>query len=429
MSRQSSRGNPYHYPKGHPKGGQFAPKGYAQAAMSVCGHYFANRADFEAYGNMDEECSRYYNEERTKSRFLGGEATEGQKKLATQIEKKLGTPMPEGGSAREYEDYINRNIREYGMASEDQARYIKKLEDTHGIVLAPDDRYGSSAGSFIGHCRNAEACLDERNWSKGADGCYYCRRLLYNDDGTPALRKDGKQKSEKVGYRLRPVRENGHTRYVVEREIKAGEETVDGKKVKIYKWRAIDNDGTGLKGVVKDDRKAGMKRASLNELRRHTGRVPTKRAPEKQRETVAAFERMASRDAWEQKDGGYEFSNSYDSNNSYNYRIEQGTTGLHVYRDVTTVRTSREFDSDSGRMVTKSYKSTRREWVATGCQSVDEAIHQTRVHEAGLITSQRINSKAASDKEIEKWKAQGRIKSKNEYMHILDPVKNFLKAN
>lgn len=432
MSRQSSKGNPYHYPAGTPKGGQFAPKGFQDAAVSVCGHYFADREAFAAYEGDIEKESRAYYEDRTRSRFLGGEATEGQKKLATSIEKQLGVPAPEDGTARDYEDYIQRNIYDYGAATEGQARTIKKLEDLHGVTLASDDRYGSSAGSFIGHCKAAEAVLDDRNWEKADDGCYYCRNLEWNEDGSPAIAKTGKnkgrQKGSDTGYRMRPVRVNGKTRYVIERRSQMGEQTIDGKKVKVYAYKPIESDKTGLKSLVKDDRGAAMKRASLNELKRHTvsGRTATKKSPKGIGATVKAFERMGDKDNWVSHKGGLEYGHSYDGNNSYKYRIEQGTTGLHVYREVVSSQERSEFDSKSGKMVKRRYSHKRTEWVATGCQSESEAITAAKKHEANSITKQRINIKAASDKDIQRWKAKGWIKSKKEYEQMLDPVKDYL---
>jgi len=425
MSRQSSKGNPYHYPAGTPRGGQFAPKGYAQAAASAYGMYFEDREAFENYKDFDGE----FYKRRTESRFNGSEPSDGQVEFAKRIEKSLGVVAPENGTAREYEDYINENIHEYNAASEAQARTIRHLEETHGIVLASDDRYGDNAGSFIGHAKKASAVLKSENWEKHDDGCHYCIERQYNEDGSLKLKKDGTPYGSDTGYRMRPVKVNGKTRYVVERGDSHYETGADGKKHRVRSYHPVASDGTGLKPVA-SDLEEGRKKASANELRRYMGkssqRSATKRIPEGRRDAVKHFENMASADNWSEVNGGLEYAHSYDQNNSYKYRIEQGTTGLHVYREVTSVETRKAWDSEKGEMVSKTSSHTRQEWVATGCANTDEAIHAARTHEAKSVLGQRTQKKP-SDKEMKKWIEQGRIKSKKEYDHILDPMKDFLK--
>ena len=424
MIRSSKRGNPYHYPKGHPRGGQFAPKGYAQAAAAVNGVYFENRSDFEAYSrssSYDSDSARFYGE-KTAQRF-NREPSDEQKKLAEKIAKKTGTEPPSGGTYREYDEYINSNVHEYVSASENQARTIRHLEESQGVKLAYDDRYGGSAGSYIGHIAKAETLQDKNNWEKGEDGCYYCV--------THKPKKNGEPGTQNQGYRIRPVKDGNKTRYVVERGVSSWEKGPDGKKVRHMDYHSIESDKTGLKSLVKDDLDAARKRAALNETRRYQKHVTTnkgrKRKPEGMVKSVEAMESMGSKDNWTESNGKFSFDTTYDENNSYGYHVEMGSTGYHAYRMVTNVQTMTKYDKRTGTMRTVKIPHTRQEWVATGCSTPEEAMSACQKHEASTIVAQRINPKAATDGEIEKWKKQERIRSKNEYNHLLDRAKAILK--
>lgn len=431
--RRSSRGNPFHYPKNDPqgRGGQFAPKGYAAAAAAVCGMYFQSRDAFEAAernGELNDH--EYYHKQRSSERF-NEEATEGQVAFAAKIQKALGVPMPDGGTKREISEYIDENIADYNSATEGQSRAIRHIEENTGHELAGDDRYGGNAGSYIGYNNKSEQLRDPRNWEEGPDGNLYCIARQYNEDGSLKLKKDGTPYGTDTGYRLVREKINGKTRYRIQRGDVSYEEGPDGKKHKVRHYRDIEKDGAGVKSLVKDAKSDAFKRCALNEQKRYEKGVrmkPTKREPNNIRRTVEEFESMGNNNSWQRDDSGrLSFGSSWNADNQYNYVIEQGTTGLHAYRDVKSVKTVSKYDEATGTTRKVSVITTRREWVTTGCQSEAEAIEACRRHEAQSIISKRVSTNAASDKEIKRWVSDGRIKSKNEYKHLLDPVKNYLK--
>ena len=423
MSRVSNRGNPWHYPKGHPRGGQFAPKGYAQAAASVNGMYFRDRASFDEYKESMryEQDSKEFYGNRTRERF-SQPPSEEQVKFAKQIEKKTGVPMPENATTRDVEEYICENYAEFAAASEGQARLIRNLEEEMGVDLASDDRYGGHAGGYIGHMKKAEKLLDKDNWEKHEDGCYYC--ITHDPSKTT-----GKPGTQHMNYRLRPVRVDGKTRYMVERGEKNSVKGPTGEKVEETTWFPIDKDKTGTKALVKDGLEAARKRAALNETRRFQKkykqeRKGRKRRPEGIAKTVEDMKRMDNPTEWKANDDGtYTFATVYDRNNSYEYVVEKGTTGYHAFRKVNSTQSMRKYNKQTGQMMPHKKEHSRDEWVLTGYNTPEEAMAACQKWEAKTIYDQRIDLKAASPEEIERWTAEGRITSKTQYMRMMDEVR------
>ena len=419
--RQSSIGNPYHYPAGDPqgRGGQFAPKSYAEAAAVANGIYYENRDEFDAYRwskEFGEDHHEYYHKNQTSERF-SQPPTENQieeaKRIYSLTKKYGGDAPPEGGTTRDYEDYITNNKYEANKPTEDQARAIRHLQEENNVQYSSDDKYGGSAGSFMGKAKTASRLLGDDAWEKNkADGCYYS---ITHDVG-----KSGKPGTQNLGYRLKPFKdENGKTRYNVQRRVRTGKKDENGKPV--YDYRDISEiDKTG--SSYASDPKEGRKVAASNELKRYaksSGQIEKskKHAPNKIEKTVKHMDAMGDAQNWKESDSGYSYSMTYDENNQHSYKVEQGTTGYRATRTVVNVQSASVYDPATGEMVKTRTPRTRTEVIGSGFATPEEAMAACQSHEANSIVHQRFKNMSAND--IKKMKKDGLIKTESAYNKLL----------
>ena len=142
------RGNPNHYPKGHPKGGQFAPKGYSAAHDG-----YAHRTYDEIEKSHEELPIEMFDKIR------------GRK--AMQIQEDIGGSFESAvyiaGAIEDYSGHAYKQVRKYQRGESQDANiandvkalewFIRKAPQWKGGTvyrgLRKSDRYDVSVGSII----------------------------------------------------------------------------------------------------------------------------------------------------------------------------------------------------------------------------------------------------------------------------------------
>lgn len=422
--RKSSRGNPWHYPKGHPRGGQFCSKGQAGAVISVNGKEMA-QAEYEKYresAGFDRDSHFYYDFAKTTRRYNAPPSDED-RELAEYLSEKTGRPLPAEETAYNYDVFITDNAPDTYVGSNKQNQLVNHQEKKTGHRLAKDDRVGGSTGGFIGAVKKEEMMSKDENWQKQEDGTYRCIQYKRDAEGNILKNKrTGEPRFEDAHYKIIPQRENGHTRYDVYKEEqvfvavtdKNGEPVTDPKtgKPKMtreYQGKQIRTKCSDLKAA----KSYSAKHPTAEYEKNYSQRKSAKRSPEVIRRELDGHNQMKSMSGWEVRDDG-----SYACNG---YHLEQDEDGKWRFDRtvVTEVSTRGEYNPYRGASIKRTVTHERHERSSEQYETPQDAMRGAVEHNRKIMQEIHFNQKRATKAEIERWKGKGWIKSKKEYMNML----------